>query len=201
MTTALPRTLRTPRLVAERLEERHIDDLERLYAEPAVADWLGGVAGRDEVLEWLETTVRPHWEWYGFGLFALYTSSRPERRSLDVALGRPPGSAPETPVFVGRAGLMLAAEDVRDALGEPQAVELLYALMPGQWGRGYATEIGRALAGLGLGQLGLGSLIAYTLPDNVRSRSVLEKCDFVEEREVAHEGMPHVLYRRRSPVR
>jgi RimJ/RimL family protein N-acetyltransferase len=178
---ALPPAFRIERLLAQRVEERHLDDLTRLYAEPAVADWLGGGRTRDEVREWLETTAGPHWATHGFGLYAVY-----ERQ------GRP---APAT--FVGRAGLRLADPDVREALGEPEAVELLYALMPGQWGRGYATEIGRHLTGLALGPLDLQSVIAYTLPANARSRRVLEKCGFAEEGEVVHEDLPHVLYRRR----
>ena len=198
MTAGLPSVLRTARLVGERLEERHLDDLSRLYAEPRVTDWFGGGATRDEVREWLARTVYPHWEWYGFGLYAFYEKAAKEPGHA-AALGFVPAPRrePRPPAFVGRAGLVLAAQDVRDALGEPQAVELLFALMPDQWDRGYATEIGRALAGLGLAQLGLGSVIAYTRPDNVRSRRVLEKCDFTEECEVTHEGLAHVLFRRR----
>jgi RimJ/RimL family protein N-acetyltransferase len=178
---ALPAVFRTERLIAQRLDERHLDDLERLYSEPAVTDWLGGGRTRDEVRERLGTTVEPHWERHGFGLYAVY-----ERRG-------PP--SPET--FVGRAGLKVAAPDVCVALGEPEAVELLYALMPSQWGRGYATEIGRMLAGLALGPLDLESVIAYTLPGNARSHHVLDKCGFAEEGEVVHEALPHVLFRRR----
>ena len=181
MIRALPAAFRTERLLAQRLDERHLDDLGRLYAEPAVTDWFGGGRTLDEVREWLETRAEPHWERHGFGLYAWY-----ERQ------GRP---APAT--FVGRAGLTVAAPDVTAALGEPEAVELLYALMPSQWGRGYATEIGRMLLGLALGPLDLDSVIAYTLPDNERSQCVLEKLGFVIERDVVHEDLPHVLYRRR----
>ena len=181
MISALPAAFRTPRLLAQRLDERHLDDLERPYAERAVTDWLGGGRTRAEVAEWLVTSVESHWEERGFGLFALYDRQ-----------GRP---APST--FVGRAGLTVAAPDVCAALGEPEAVELLYALMPSHWGRGYATEIGRQLTGLALGPLDLESVIAYTLPGNVRSRRVLEKCGFAEEGEVVHEELPHVLFRRR----
>jgi RimJ/RimL family protein N-acetyltransferase len=178
---ALPAAFHTPRLLAQRLDERHLDDVARLYTERAVTDWLGGGRTPDEVREWLGATVEPHWEEHGFGLFAVY-----ERQG-------PP--APET--FVGRAGLKVAAPDVREALGEPKAVELLYALMPSMWGRGYATEIGRMLTGLALGPLDLESVIAYTLPGNERSQRVLVKCGFVAEGEVVHEDEPHMLFRRR----
>jgi RimJ/RimL family protein N-acetyltransferase len=178
---ALPAAFRTERLLAQRLGEPHLDDLARLYAEPAVTDWLGGGRTRDDVREWLATRAEPHWEEHGFGLFAWYERAGPP--------------APAT--FVGRAGLAIAAPDVREALGEPKAVELLYALVPSQWGRGYATEIGRMLAGLALGPLDLESVIAYTLPENERSQHVLEKLQFVDEGEIVHEDLPHVLFRRR----
>jgi RimJ/RimL family protein N-acetyltransferase len=185
MIRALPPVFRTARLLAQRLEARHLGDLERLYAEPAVTDWLGGGRTRGEVEEWLEGRVAAHWDERGYGLYALY-----EKHAAEAA---PAG----TPRFVGRAGLQLAAADVRGALGEPEAVELLYALMPDHWGRGYATEIGRILTGLALGSLDLQSVIAYTLPANERSRRVLATLGFAEEGEVLHERLPHVLYRRR----
>ncbi len=181
MIRALPPAFRTPRLVAQRLDERHLEDLVRLYAEPAVTEWFGGGATREEVVAWLADKVEPQWEEHGFGIYAVY-----ERQG-------PPAAAS----FVGRAGLKVAAPDVCAAVGEPEAVELQYALMPGMWGRGYATEIGRMLAGLALGPLGLDSVIAYTLPENERSRRVLEKCGFADEGEVVHEELAHVLFRRR----
>jgi ribosomal-protein-alanine N-acetyltransferase len=181
MIRAAPAAFRTHRLLAQRLDERHLDDLARLYAEPAVTDWLGGGRTRDEVCEWLVARVEPHWEQYGFGLYAVYERQGP----------------PVPATFVGRAGLTLAAPDVTAAIGESKAVELLYAIMPTQWGRGYATEIGRMLIGLAIGPLDLDSVIAYTLPDNERSRRVLEKIGFAEEGEIVHEDLPHVLYRRR----
>lgn len=180
MIPALPPAFRTERLLAQRLDERHLEDLARLYAEPAVTEWFGGGRTRDEVREWIESTAGPHWEAHGFGLYAVYERQGP----------------PVPATFVGRAGLKIAAPDVCAALDEPEAVELLYALMPSMWGRGYATEIGRMLAGLALGALDLESVIAYTLPENERSQRVLAKCGFVGESEVVHEGLAHVLFRR-----
>ena len=39
-------------------------------------------------------------------------------------------------------------------------------------------------------------LIAFTLPDNLASRRVMEKAGFAYERDIVHAGLPHVLYRR-----
>ena len=43
-------------------------------------------------------------------------------------------------------------------------------------------------------------MIAYTLPDNLASRRVMEKAGFAYEREIQWVGMPHVLYRRSGPT-
>ena len=47
--------------------------------------------------------------------------------------------------------------------------------------------------------LGLREIVAFTLPDNLASRRVMEKAGFVYDREVTHVGLPHVLYVARPP--
>ena len=44
--------------------------------------------------------------------------------------------------------------------------------------------------------LGLGEIVAFTLPTNVASRRVMDKSGFTFERKIEHAGLPHVLYRR-----
>lgn len=65
-------------------------------------------------------------------------------------------------------------------------IELAYRLRRDRWGRGYATEAGRAAVGHAFGPLGLDRLIAAVEPANTPSIRVLEKCgfDFVEDREL-----------------
>ena len=184
MIRALAPAFRTKRLLAQRVNERHLDQLVRFNADPEVRQWLGGIRSADETRQWLVECAEPHWEEHGYGLYALFE----KEAECDASGGRE---------LVGRAGLERAAADVAEAIGEPEAVELLYAIAPAYWSRGYATEIARTLSGLALGPLDLESVVAYTLPDNERSRRVLEKAGFVYERDVVHEEFPHVLYRRR----
>ena len=47
--------------------------------------------------------------------------------------------------------------------------------------------------------LGLGEIVAFTLPTNIASRRVMEKSGFAYEREIVHAGLPHVLYRQAAP--
>ena len=113
---------------------------------------------------------RDHWERHGFGLWLL----------RDRATG----------ALVGRGGLQYT-----DAIGG-LAVEAAWAIVPGRWGEGLATELASASVAVAFGALDLRDVIAITLPGNIASRRVMEKAGFSYERAVEHAGLAHVLYRR-----
>jgi [ribosomal protein S5]-alanine N-acetyltransferase len=147
----------------------HFAELAAFNRDARVMDWLGGGAEDDEETRaWIEEKVA-YWRRDGFGLWVLTVT--------------------QTGAFAGRAGLRhIDIEGVDE-------VELLYALRPESWGRGLATEAGQALLYVAFSLLRAASVVAYTLPHNVRSRRVIEKLGFVYERDYLHEGEPHVLYR------
>ncbi len=65
--------VQTPRMVAERLSEAHLDDLGALLRDPRVARTLmptGEPPSEAEVLAGLDAKIR-HWDQYGFGLWVL----------------------------------------------------------------------------------------------------------------------------------
>ncbi|MEP4380628.1 MAG: GNAT family N-acetyltransferase [Alphaproteobacteria bacterium] len=66
-------------------------------------------------------------------------------------------------------------------------IELAYRLRRDRWGRGYATEAGRATVDHAFGPLGLDRLIAAVERANAPSIHVLMKCGFtfVEDRDIA----------------
>lgn len=59
---------------------------------------------------------------------------------------------------------------------EPGAMELGYRLRRASWGRGYATEGGRALVEKAFTEWGAERVVARTLVGNVASQRVMEKC-------------------------
>ena len=61
-------------------------------------------------------------------------------------------------------------------------VELGYALHPSAWGKGYATELGRACLDWADTVLQLPRVVAFVHPDNAASRRVLEKLGFTPVR-------------------
>ena len=68
----------------------------------------------------------------------------------------------------------------------PGDMELGYRLRRGFWGRGLATEGGRALVTAALGEWGLPVVVANTLEVNRASRRVMEKCGLRWERDFVY---------------
>ena len=77
-------------------------------------------------------------------------------------------------------------------------MEIGWAVVPERWGEGLGTELARASVAVAFGELGLDTVVAFTQPGNAASRRVMEKAGFVFERDFAHAGLPHVLYRLRA---
>lgn len=77
---------------------------------------------------------------------------------------------------------------------EPDRAEMIYGLAPGAWGRGYATESGRAVMEYGFGTLNLPKIGASADVPNIASVHVLERLGmrFVR-REVVH-GVDLLFY-------
>ncbi len=96
---------------------------------------------------------------------------------------------PRSGAFVGRAGLRSVD------LGESPEVELFYGVASDRWRRGYATEMANEIVRVALDHMGLDGLVAFTLPTNIASRRVLEKCGFWSDGEITHAGLRHLLYR------
>jgi RimJ/RimL family protein N-acetyltransferase len=78
--------------------------------------------------------------------------------------------------------------------GRGPDVELGYTVAHEAWGRGYATEVGRALVEHAFGTLGVPRVVAQVEPDNAASRHVLEKLGMTPREERVAYGRPHLLY-------
>lgn len=161
-------TFETLRIRATRISPADIHLLRRIHADARVMATLGGVldqATSDRIMLRMLT----HWETHGFGACVL----------RNLADGR----------FMGRAGLM------ETTVADETAVEVLYALLPEYWGRGYASEIAAAFVMHARERLRLHSLAAFALPHNIASRRVLEKVGFTYRDEIIKADLSHVRYR------
>jgi RimJ/RimL family protein N-acetyltransferase len=107
------------------------------------------------------------------------------------------------PPFIGFVGL---AQTDFEAHFTP-AVEVGWRLGREHWGMGYATEGARAAVEFGFEELDLTEIVSMTIPDNVRSRRVMEKLGMTHDPadDFDHPRLPdwplrrHVLYRLSAP--
>ena len=197
-----PETIGTERLVGRRLTPADEPLFLDFHRDPRVVAWLGGgeaeVSG-EENREWLDDKLC-HWDEHGFGLYALF-----ERDASGSPVGAPANGSPESAPpacapaarLVGRAGLQQVDADIGELIGDPAAVELMYALAYEAWGRGFATEVARELVRVARDDLGCAEIVADTVPHNERSRRVMERLGFAYERDIWHDDHAMVLYRKR----
>jgi RimJ/RimL family protein N-acetyltransferase len=168
MMAEFPAQLTTDRLQLARPQTADFDELLRFATNEQVALTMGGVATAEQVRAALQRRL-DHWERYGFGWWTM----------RDRVSG----------AFVDRGGVRHCTIAGKDE------VELGYGLVPEFWAQGLAAEMSREALRLGFDQLGLASIVAFTLPTNRRSQRVMEKLGFTYECDTTHANLPHVLYR------
>lgn len=139
---------RTERLVIRPWTLEDVDAAYDIYSRADVTRWLddpGGIGSLDEMRVKVEAWSRPSDD-VTFGFWAI----------TEQGTDRPIGSALLRPLPGG--------EDV----------EVGWHLNPSVWGRGYATEVGRATAHRAF-DTGMEEVFAVVRPGNSRSRAVAER--------------------------
>jgi RimJ/RimL family protein N-acetyltransferase len=163
-----PFQIETPRLVLRRWRAADVEALAAIHAHPEVARWLGPL-GRDDAAATVER-YEHHWGVFGFGRFAVD----------DRATAR----------LVGRVGVMRQP----DWTTAPEKDEIGWVVRADRWGEGIATEAAAAAIADAFGRVGLERIISFALPENARSRSVMDKCGLAYRGHVAWKGREHVWY-------
>lgn len=175
----LPRELRTERLLLRRWRPEDREPFAALNADPRVVEFLPGPLSRSESDE-RAARFEAHFQEHGYGLWA-----------VEVV-----GVAP----FAGFVGLSVP----RFETPFMPCVEIGWRLAAEHWGRGYATEGARAALAFGFEWLSLTEIVSFTVPDNIRSRRVMEKIGMAHHpaEDFDHPLLPeghrlrrHVLYR------
>jgi RimJ/RimL family protein N-acetyltransferase len=150
-----------------------------MNADPLVMEHFPHVLSPDES-DALADRIDAHFERHGFGLWA--TEIR--------------GSVP----FAGFVGLAVPSFEAPFT----PCVEVGWRLAREHWGRGFATEGAQAAVEFAARDLRLHEIVSYTVPDNQRSRRVMEKLGMTTDPadDFDHPGLPighplrrHVLYR------
>jgi RimJ/RimL family protein N-acetyltransferase len=100
--------------------------------------------------------------------------------------------------FIGFAGLHVPSAELPFA----PCVEIAWRLAFQHWGHGLATEAAAQAVRIGFEVLGLREIVSFTVPDNRRSRAVMERLGMRESGAFEHPHVPqgsplrrHCLYR------
>jgi RimJ/RimL family protein N-acetyltransferase len=180
-----PQELRTERLCLRRWRDADRAPFAAMNADPQVMEYLPAPLSR-EASDALAARIEAHFEERGFGLWA-----------VEVL-----GDAP----FVGFVGLSVPRFEAHFT----PCVEIGWRLARTHWGSGFATEGARAVLAFGFETLGLAEIVSFTVPDNRRSRRVMEKLGMTHDPndDFDHPLLPeghrlrrHVLYRMTRPPR
>jgi RimJ/RimL family protein N-acetyltransferase len=98
-------------------------------------------------------------------------------------------------------GALIGDGGLHPLAGAGPDVELGYTLARRAWGKGYATELGRALVQYAFTVLQVPRVVAQVEPANAGSRNVLMKLGMTERELRTAYGRPHLLYAVEAPVR
>lgn len=146
--------LETERLILRPPALSDLDNLIALRADPEVMKYIAYIGTGDpqtpeQVKRFLKIAM-DYQEKYGFSFCSVFEK--------------------ETNHFIGQAGLFHIG-----FYDEQPDIEIAYRLHQQYWGKGYATEAAKALVAWGFAHLSVNRLVGLLVPENTRSKHVLEK--------------------------
>ncbi len=158
--------IKTDRLILRRWRDDDAEALHAILNHPEVASWLGAQTPED--IKGMLERYEYSWDTLGYGRFAVDDATTGE--------------------LIGRVGLMW--QEAWTAT--PDRVEVGWAIAPGRWGEGLATEAARAAIADGFTRAGLSRVVSFTLPNNVASLKVMENCGLAFGGHAEWAGLDHV---------
>ena len=141
--------LETPRLQLRHFSMDDASALLPIFGDHDVARYSGGVKSLEQITEMLETKFLKSYEKHGFGRYAV----------IEKATER----------LIGIAGFSMRKID------DKELVDFGIGFVKDAWGKGFATEVVRALRRYATTKLGIASVIAIINPANTGSIRIAEK--------------------------
>jgi RimJ/RimL family protein N-acetyltransferase len=160
----------TERLSLRPLLPADAEDYAAMRFHPEVARWLPPAPGRaqeGDVVAAAQATIER------------FASSWEQRRLAPWGVFREGR-------LIGHAGL--------NFIEQFDGVEVLWALHPDAWGKGYATEAAGAALAYGFDTLELDSIFAITLEENRASRAVMERIGLTLRKRVDYKGFTGLVW-------
>lgn len=177
--------LTTSRLIIRNWREEDRDLFHEINSDPDVMEFFPRRRNReesDELFDYLRKLIADT----GLGFYALEKT--------------------ETGDTLGFCGIMRTSHEPAIPDG---TVEIGWRLAKRHWGAGYVSEAATALLQHGFDNHGLNEIVAFTVPQNRRSRAVMERIGMThhEDRDFDHPKVPattpdfirHVLYAISAP--
>ena len=160
-----PHVIETARLRLRTFRPEDLDDLAALFADPDMMKYVAdGKPAGREETRTALDSIIQHWRRHGFGRWAVEDKATRE--------------------FVGFGGL-------RSLFGMP---EVVYHFATRHWGKGLATELGRASLRYGFETHRFPRIVAVANPKNAASIHVMEKLGMRYEKNTNYYGIDVTQY-------
>lgn len=155
--------IETPRLILRPFTQADIQPSFEMEQNPDISKYTmdGGVKTLQQVSKLINRVINEDYVKYGFGRLAIEYKATGE--------------------FIGFSGLKYMLE--------MDEVDLGYRIRKDLWGKGIATEAATASLQFGFEELGLEKIIAFIIPENVKSKRVLEKLGFSYTQDFYEDGV------------
>ncbi len=168
----------TARLKLREWKEADKEPFFELNSDPRVMELMPKLLSKEESDQLIERIKRQFQE-DGYSFFALELI--------------------ENQTFIGLIGLSIPKFQ---SFFTP-CVEIGWRLAYNYWGKGYATEGAKASLNYGFNELNLSEIVSFTVPQNIRSRQVMERIGMKNIDEFEHPLLPqghplrkHILYKK-----
>lgn len=153
--------IETERLILRELQKGDLQAWFEMDSDPTVHKYLGNQpVNKMEQIENAFQSIQQQYAENGIGRWA----------TIEKSSGN----------FIGWSGLKFIREEENNHIN---FYDVGYRLHPKYWGKGYATESGKAALQYGFGTMNLNEIIGIANEENKASRRALEKCGlkFVEQ--------------------
>ncbi|SHG42093.1 GNAT family N-acetyltransferase [Flavobacterium johnsoniae] len=119
-----------------------------------------------------------------------------QKQYKDFGTGRWAVILKETNEFLGWSGIKFITDEIN---GHTNFYEIGYRFIEKHWGKGYATEAGKAFVNYAFNEMKVDALYAYADAGNENSRKILEKLGLHYVNSFEHEGEIEVWYEIKNP--
>lgn len=119
-----------------------------------------------------------------------------QQQYKDFGTGRWAVILKETNEFIGWSGIKFITDKINN---HQNFYEIGYRFIEKHWGKGYATEAGKAFIAHAFNEMKVEVVYAYADPGNDNSRKILEKLGLKYVNSFEHDGESEVWYKIKNP--